>query len=259
MTNQRKWTSQLFKYLEESGFNPIGINFRDDYFIFDHGEDKVVHFHINELKGWKFGIWWNIDGEEQFDFFTQYEANIDKFKPSASTFVIEDCCLEDWSLKDCRRICQFIKKHPYVAWDIDCGCKRDIWDLADVEHPFFGFYQERLRYWWAEVCYRRFNKKYLKLVSEIADEYLISPQIIDENKNGWETSPRYFIKCKGMKEEDLKPGHYGIEFDTELSPSLKKKALKYEKSLKRKINQPWRTYDIDPVGRLCFTVVKEKE
>ena len=258
MTNQKKWTRKVFKYLEKNGFHPTDVIYGDGYCVFEHGKDMVIHFHIKELKGWKFAIWWNMDGNEEFDFFGQFEAKIDKFKPSASTFVEEDLCLEDWNMNFAVRICQYIKKHPYMAWAIDLyGCKQEIWDLTKVKHAFWKYHLERIRYWWAEVCYKRFNKRYLKLVEEIANEYLISPEIVDENQSGWKCFPRYFVRCKGVKGEDLKPGHYGLEFDKDLSPPLKKKASKYEKSLKKKINQPWRTCDIDLVGRLNFLVSRK--
>ncbi len=62
------------------------------YFIFEFGEDSVIHFKVKEVKGWLFGIWFNreYDGEEPKDqLFWQYERDIDKFKPSASVFLIE--------------------------------------------------------------------------------------------------------------------------------------------------------------------------
>lgn len=259
MTNQKKWTRKVLKYLEKNGFHSTNVIYGDGYFIFPHGKDMVINFHIKEVKGWKFGIWWDINGNSGFDFFAQYEANIDKFKPTASTFVERDVCLEDWNLDDVVRICQFIKKHPHKAWALDKGYEQEIWDLVRVKHPFWRHHFERVRYWWAEVCYKRFNKRYLKLLDEITNECLISPQIIDENKDGLMCSPRYLVKCKGMKDEDLEPGHYDIDIDEDLSPSLKKKALKYEKSLNRKINQPWRTHDINPFGRIGFIISKEKK
>jgi len=161
-------------------------------------------------------------------------------------------------LDSCVRICKFIKKHPYLAWDIDCGYKQDIWDLADVEHPFFGFYKERLQYWWAEICYNRFNKKYLKLVNLIVEEIgLIAPEIIDENKDtGWKAYPRYVIRCEGVRGEKLERGEYAIEFEKELSPKLLKKIISYERSRTKKINQAWKTADIDLYERLFFWVRK---
>ena len=65
------------------------IKYTDGYFIFGTGDNSIVSFKIKEIPGWLFGIWWNDiekDRPVKGEWFAQYEANIDKFKPSASSF-----------------------------------------------------------------------------------------------------------------------------------------------------------------------------
>ena len=37
-------------------FTPVDVNYGDGYFIFSHGTNSVITFHIKELPGWLFGI-----------------------------------------------------------------------------------------------------------------------------------------------------------------------------------------------------------
>ena len=90
MTNQKSKTNKVLKAIEKQGFHVKNVTHLGGYFIFDHGKDMVVHFHIKECKGWLFGIWWDLEDKNRFTFFTQFEKTIDKFKPSASTYVVED-------------------------------------------------------------------------------------------------------------------------------------------------------------------------
>ena len=36
------------------------VEYLDGYFIFGSGTNSVIHFHVKECPGWKFGIWWNL-------------------------------------------------------------------------------------------------------------------------------------------------------------------------------------------------------
>ena len=50
-------TEALFKELP---YSIEDIEYLDGYFIFGFGTNSVVHFHIKECPGWKFGIWWGM-------------------------------------------------------------------------------------------------------------------------------------------------------------------------------------------------------
>ena len=91
MTNQEVFEIYQ-KVLVKKGLHAKDVRWLDGYFIFEMGEDAVVHFRIKELKGWLFGIWFgqNIDPENYIDrLFWQYEKDIDKFKPTRSHFVVD--------------------------------------------------------------------------------------------------------------------------------------------------------------------------
>ena len=54
-------TEALFKELP---YSIEDIEYLDGYFIFGFGTNSVVHFHIKECPGWKFGIWWGTRGTD---------------------------------------------------------------------------------------------------------------------------------------------------------------------------------------------------
>ena len=134
-------TEIVFEGLKERfpfGLNITDVEYLDGYFIFGHGTNSVVHFHIEETPGWKYGIWWSPiskntkEGEEDDEnaeyytdrvhcsIFAQYEEEIDKFKPSAS-MVCEEFTIDFkypavnrlWAFAD---DVEFIHKEPYLAF-----------------------------------------------------------------------------------------------------------------------------------------------
>jgi hypothetical protein len=92
MTNKEKF-EQYKTFFNNNKLHVKDVTWLTGYFVFELGEDSVVHFHIKELKGWKFSVWFN---EGFSELFWQYDKDIDKFKPSASYFAhkIEDDKLE---------------------------------------------------------------------------------------------------------------------------------------------------------------------
>lgn len=248
MVRQRTKTKKVLKEIEKAGFSPVDVKHLDGYFVFEHGKDMVAHFHIKELKGWRFGIWWDIDGKDKFTFFGQYEKNIDKFKPSRSVFVNEDIAILNLDIKfSVVRILEFIKKHPYRAWAYDnmgyvCGC----WDYI----PGLQAWGEYLAYKWQyeirePMLYKRMQKKYLRLISQIVGLYLKDPEIKDMNHGDWEVTPRYSVFCKGKLGEKLEHGHYGLE-NKELGGKLQKRVDQYNRKVNKfirkgyfKINDFW--------------------
>lgn len=115
-------TEVLFEKLP---FTVTDIAYLDGYFIFGYGTNSVVHFHVAECQGWKFGIWWDANSEGTGEFFTQFEDNIDKFKPSASYFHIK------FSIKNVEEIVALLKKiseHPAIAFYEDAHWCLDVTD-----------------------------------------------------------------------------------------------------------------------------------
>ena len=43
---RREATEKVFDYIRKNKFKPINIQYGNGYFIFDKGEDGVVHFNI---------------------------------------------------------------------------------------------------------------------------------------------------------------------------------------------------------------------
>lgn len=110
------------------GIHQFDVKYGDGYFIFGTGTNSVVHFHLEETPGWLYGLWLSeIDHNDpkaqkpvKIKFFAQFEAEIDKFKPSAS-MVSEECIVRMGLYKtiECTHIktaIHFIQKHPALAW-----------------------------------------------------------------------------------------------------------------------------------------------
>ena len=148
--------SELYKQATDIVFNALketpaldititDIEYLDGYFIFGHGTNSVVHFHIKETPGWKYGIWWSPiekkEGTEEYytnrvrcNIFTQYEDEIDKFKPSAS--MVEE---------------EFIVNLEFPASNLVWSFARNIEFIRD--EPYLAFYRE--------MHYTDFNKEYV--------------------------------------------------------------------------------------------------
>ena len=113
------------------------IQYLDGYFIFGTGTNSVVHFYLDCTPGWKYGIWWSpvetkdsTEDDRKYEInklhcsiFTQFEEEIDKFKPSASTyhrnfnitFSENENCFE-YDFNEFVRDIKFIHKEPYLAF-----------------------------------------------------------------------------------------------------------------------------------------------
>lgn len=253
---QKGKTEKIFSILKTYGFHAQDIQYGNGYFVFEHGKDMVVNFHIEECKGWLFGIWWNLEDKNKFDFFAQFEKTIDKFKPNASTYVAEEveyCENCEQEIKfDVKPMLEFIKKHPYVAWEYDNGFTYKIWDYKTPfeswkEYIKFNF-QTRKR----ERIAKRINKKYLKLLKSICDEVFPNYKIIDENKDGIKCYPRYDVICENYGEK----GRYSVDLEEELNETLYKKTVKFDK-WQRKLEKKGLGYNLDTApfdGKLYYWV-----
>jgi len=138
----KKGTEILFKEIQnnlieyQSSFKSYGlekityedVSYGDGYFIFSFGTNSVVTFKIKECPGWLFGLWWSEDESVKDEkkrisgeFFTQYEEEIDKFKPSASSycenvFYVEgENKISTWSYHITQMIA-YIHKYPELAF-----------------------------------------------------------------------------------------------------------------------------------------------
>ena len=128
--NLKEELTQLYKL----NITITDVEYLDGYCLFGMGTNSIVHFHIKETPGWKYGIWWSPVAKQDYteenpiyendrlrcNLFTQYEEEIDKFKPSASMIAEELTIHLDETLKDSiwrfARDIKFIHDEPYLAF-----------------------------------------------------------------------------------------------------------------------------------------------
>lgn len=149
MTNNKQIAEIVFNKIKEFGYEPYDIEYGNGYFLFEMGDDSVVHFRVKGVwKHWKFGMWVFADElapeklEENKDkplhmqpkvvsVFAQYDTQIDKFKPTRS-----DLCWEvdanDWEstlnapygFYELEDMLGMMKRHPFMCYYGYCGeCK----------------------------------------------------------------------------------------------------------------------------------------
>lgn len=148
-SRSRKLIESLFKQIEkELGYHIVDKQFGNCYFIIESKEpDTICHFHIKELPGYLFGIWnicrydtiqyevennlslWSdnlhISSKSELIFFTQYEKEVDKFKPSRSgmvtglrriTYEEDDKLITEWDIDELEVVLNYMKNHKYKAY-----------------------------------------------------------------------------------------------------------------------------------------------
>ena len=148
-SRNRKLIESLFKQIEkELGYHIVDKQFGNCYFIVESKEpDSICDFHIKELPRYLFGIWnicrydtiqyevennlslWSdnlhISSKSELIFFTQYEKEVDKFKPSRSgmvtglrriTYEEDDKLITEWDIDELEAVLNYMKKHKYKAY-----------------------------------------------------------------------------------------------------------------------------------------------
>lgn len=162
MTN-REIAELIFSKIKGFGFTPYDISYGDGYFIFEMGEDSVVHFKIKEVwKNWKFGMWINSEElnnyneEENKDtprtkesnvvqIFCQHEHTLDKFKPSRSALCVDlkpSDFKHDWNWYPLENMLKMIKYHPIICWNDFCGDYAGYYDGRSFLIPFLKYESE---------------------------------------------------------------------------------------------------------------------
>lgn len=223
----KKATELLFERLKKETNLDLhfeDINYLDGYFIFGYGTNSVVHFHIKEAPGWLFGIWWRPVAEEgtenkkhptyktdrlSCEFFFQFEEEIDKFKPTASTFggnfevvFAEGYCYSGW-IHACADL-KFVIKEPYLAFYREMH-------YANFNHEYVSR-ESAKRYWnrhWKEKAKEKeIDKTNAKAMFEMV-KHVLGPIVEDGDgyilDRGNCISPRYEIVIKNIKLKDGKP------------------------------------------------------
>lgn len=191
---------RFFREHEASGFHPIDVEYLSGYYIFGFGTNSVVHYSLKECPGWRFGLWF---GEPDLDhdlvsgqWFAQYEETIDKFKPTASTFVetVRLCAKEekegesdlDWRVET---QIKFIRDEPDLAFCRDyCG-----WDYNAEYHTREEAHAEFLKWQNGETMKKLGEKECLRktvevFVKRIPEKFLGRCVVLDRGEC---VSPRY--------------------------------------------------------------------
>jgi len=166
----RELAEIVFTKMHSYGFRPYDIEYGDSYFLFNLGPDSVVHFRLKGLsRHWKFGMWIfsdllkedesAADGQDDqknsnvIELFAQYDTQIDKFKPSASSLVVSFDASE-WrkrgtdsrAFTSLKRMLQMMRRHPLICHAEFCG------DMHQAFYPHF-FLVEFIRDEWRILRY----------------------------------------------------------------------------------------------------------
>lgn len=201
---------------KETSFHIIGIEYNDDKYTEEDDKYTICEFHIKEIPGFRFALWntriWN-DSSKLLDenhikwmdsleisylseliFFTQYERDLDKFKPSRSGFVIglyrneyikepePDEEIEPFNMFDLIKALKYIKKHKIRSVEYS-GCQtRYIWEddrsyfkiLRMYIHDWLYVWKSQFKEWkkYKKIC--RVSKKYMKKLTQF--NYMIKDQ-----------------------------------------------------------------------------------
>ena len=230
LTN-RELIESAFAYIESNGFHVVNKKFGNCYFLFEGEDDSICHFHIKEIPGFLFAFWninrldgfkesvekgyslwtdaFNICSKTELIFFTQYERDLDKFKPSRSGFVTgiyrtsweeedetkELVTVEEWYAHDLLNILKFMKKHPIKAY-VHSGYQLD---RIYEEISSLKCLQIFIRDWVYDKKYKFIEKYKLnkqirackKLFNNVKDNYYIMVLLRPDN---W--SPRLDVRTR---------------------------------------------------------------
>lgn len=214
---RREAAEKVFNYIRENKFKPINIQYGNGYFIFDKGEDGVVHFNIKGLHGWKFAMWINTNEEElknengkdypAIQFFCQHKLNIDKFKPSRSFHLVE-LSLEDvengenWRFMDIRDMLQMIKRHPLVAFTMD-ACEDKYYHKSYLScYLDMKTYRikQAIKEWWNDTWVRVWHGSKVWFINRY--KVVNKAELVDKNGDGWCVHPRYDMRIHFKKISD---------------------------------------------------------
>jgi len=212
-------------YLQDNyklSFTPTDVQYLDGYFLFGHGSNSVIQFHVKEAPGWLFGIWWSAEEAAEStkehptylktnincEFFAQYEENIDKFKPSASTFVDKIY----WSLHEdhsnvwfkgyhISHVVLLILQHPELAFYRDFN-STDLNVEYVSEEKAKSFYTEwRLKENAIQLMKQENEKAMLDCLKYIYGPVLEKGDaFINDRGEGW--SPRYELILRNVWKDE---------------------------------------------------------
>lgn len=221
-TKNRMIAEYVFDKIRSFGFEPYDIDYGNGYFLFDFGKDSVVHFRLKGVwRHWKFGMWihgeylsgwWRYLYEKEYgkdnkynvvEIFCQYDHDIDKFKPSASSLRV-DYNVNDWTNREnfphtfweLEAMLKMIQRHPFMCYDGFCG------EYAGYKTGSFlsDFIKYEFRWYWKrikKITLKRFWYLYTKVKIYLAknNKCIKDVEFHDFNAEnpGWETSYLYNV------------------------------------------------------------------
>lgn len=253
----KRFLTKLDAYLKEYyklSFTPEDVKYLNGYFLFGHGSNSVVHFHVKEAPGWLFGIWWSpieiieapkageparyYQDKIRCEFFAQYEETIDKFKPSASMF--EDSFYWEfekpgeeenlWRMCfNARRVVLLILQYPYIAFVREIH-GQDLNEEYITPEEAEQIYQDwRLRENAIKSMERKNEMAMIECIKTIWKPWIDSGDAFIATHP--DISPRYELVIRNIwkddeDQEDFKDGCYDIfDFGVEWPDKAEDKAL----------------------------------
>ena len=233
ISNKNLIKSALLQIEEETDFHIIDVEFGDTCFFFKGPKDSICHFHIKEIPGFKFAFWntkrfdslkealesnntlwsdsYRISSESELVFFTQYERNIDKFKPSYSSFLQgayrqawyeinsnnKRIKKEEWYLDDIPDILKFMHKHPIKSY-IYSGYGKDKIYYEVSNFRALRIYIKDLKYHIQSSLKQWFELKYHISIAKKLVKKLKTMDYIVIERDGW--SPKIEVRLAVQKE-----------------------------------------------------------
>lgn len=208
----------------------INVKYLDGYFIFGTGTNSVVHFNIDITPGWKYGIWWSPAEDKEksteditvYDptklrcsIFAQFEEEIDKFKPSASTYSRDfDINLTkdfpfSYGLDKFIKDIKFIHNEPCLAFYLEMHCvdfNQEHVTREEAKEYFDKHFEWKRK---SEEIKSQNNKEFLLTMYNVLKEDIDNGDVfIHDNGKHW--SPRYGIIGKNTYGSDVEDGCYDI-------------------------------------------------
>lgn len=220
----------LFKAMSDIGFHVRDVEFNDTYFLFEGEKDSICEFHIKEIPRFRFAVWritrlddlkkqledgsilwtdtYKVRSMTELLFFTQYERDLDKFKPSRSGFLTglyretwiegvdnnsdETHQVEEWYMYELESVLNFMKKHPIKAYEYSGLQIRNITDeingficLKDFVKDWFYDKKWKFKHW---RDLKRHIRVSIRLAKKVDSNYNV---LVILRPDGW--SPRVDI------------------------------------------------------------------
>ena len=189
------------------------IEYRNGYFLFYMGKNSVVHFDIDELPEWKFGVWWKVPKDKNIStikgtLFAQLADGIDKFKPTNSNICIEfEVSVGDYSISvetdEIFEQLNYMLVHRYA-----CICGELFYDEPETEQIAMEAYAKYCMQESAEDACRQVLDNYV--IDFVREHWLPN---IEGAEIGWESFyPHYYVHAPFKDNTDIvsEAGCYNI-------------------------------------------------